>query len=739
MAEKRNYLLGKGERLTEPVVPSGRKLDRVPPYTYEQARTRLAPMVRSTVDAIDALPESAKPRGQAVGSVILNPEYLAKSYYPEQILRAYGLTAVGSKPALVTPERRSKDRPVAEKPSTQLFISGAVQSFRRLAQDLDQSSVLEAIQLDLPAFEQFAAVAPESKIKGEIPTIAQVPLEIVLHASEFRSDDYIVEAFQNFLKAYNLSADLEHRLYAGGLCFLRMTAPPKLVPGIAQFSFLRAVRQLPKLRTLLPLRSHGSSSLKANLPFVPAKSESLKVAIFDGGVPENSILSPWVTRIEPPGIGPAVNEYLEHGFAVTSAFLFGTLQPGAAPQPYANIDHIRVLDVNSGSDPLELFDVLERIKNTLQSSPHYDLINLSLGPNLPIEDDDVHAWTSVLDEYLADGSCIATIAVGNDGEADSASGLNRIQVPADAVNAVSVGACDSTATPWSRATYSSIGPGRSPGIVKPDLVAFGGCDSLPYHVLHPTNGTFLTPLTGTSFAAPHSLRIAAGVRAEFGGSIEALATKALLIHTAEEGGEPQAHIGWGKVRDDLNEIVLCADGQVRVVYQGELTASKYLRAEIPLPDVALKGMIALRATCCFSTEIDSAHPSNYTRSGLEIAFRPNEDNIDPKALHAKTDSFFSSSKLFDPGEEALRSDAHKWETCLHGAVRKRASSLKRPCFDIHYLSRDEGHVDRQSHKIRYALVITVEAPKHKDLYNLIVRKYRNILEPMVPIQVPVQV
>ena len=47
MADKRNFFLGKGERLTEPVTPSGRKLDKEPPYAYEEARARLAPMLEN--------------------------------------------------------------------------------------------------------------------------------------------------------------------------------------------------------------------------------------------------------------------------------------------------------------------------------------------------------------------------------------------------------------------------------------------------------------------------------------------------------------------------------------------------------------------------------------------------------------------------------------------------------------------------------------------------------------------
>ena len=54
-------------------------------------------------------------------------------------------------------------------------------------------------------------------------------------------------------------------------------------------------------------------------------------------------------------------------------------------------------------DQEELYSVLERIQDVLESRPKYDFVNISLGPDLPIEDDDVHAWTAVLDQLFADG------------------------------------------------------------------------------------------------------------------------------------------------------------------------------------------------------------------------------------------------------------------------------------------------------------------------------------------------
>jgi hypothetical protein len=126
------------------------------------------------------------------------------------------------------------------------------------------------------------------------------------------------------------------------------------------------------------------------------------------------------------------------------------------------VDHLRVLDQESGGeDPLELYRTLGLIEQVLLSRS-YEFINLSLGPDLEVEDQEVHAWTSVIDELLSDGDTLMTVAVGNNGERDRELGYSRVQVPSDCVNALAVGAADDTGADWARAPYSAIGPGRSP-------------------------------------------------------------------------------------------------------------------------------------------------------------------------------------------------------------------------------------------------------------------------------------
>ena len=241
---------------------------------------------------------------------------------------------------------------------------------------------------------------------------------------------------------------------------------------------------MPKLRVLNPcVRSTNAQTTLPQTPDEPPISNNVRAAIFDCGIPVNHPISRWVDLYDFPDMNSATPELESHGVAVSSAALFGHINSNQAiRRPYSRIDHYRVVDANRDQNPLELYEVLDRIEHVLSIQSH-DFVNLSIGPNLPIEDDEIHAWTAVLDEIFARNSTLATIAVGNDGQGDSLLRLDRVQVPSDCVNALAIGACDSPGQNWQHTPYSSVGPGRSPGIVKPDLVDFGGVDDLPYVVM----------------------------------------------------------------------------------------------------------------------------------------------------------------------------------------------------------------------------------------------------------------
>lgn len=742
---KRNFLLGKGERLTEPViVPSGGAA-KESPYTFYEAKERLQPMLDNLADKVRSLPDEICPGGLTVATITLNPEYIAKSYHPSELLRSVGLTSIGSRKRNIIPEKKSKNREPLSASTTELFVVGQKATFIRWASQFNTWDQTMPGANQIVEIEQINFLDSEDKLKSISSGKNESVFEIVLHGVEDHLENAYLIAFKKYLYSLGVEASFDKRFFAGKLIFVELKAPSSLANEIAKFSLVRVVRTMPSLRLLKPIfRSSGISSGKVLYHDLTPLDSTTKTAIFDGGIPEDHPICKWATPHDTNGCGPSDPELEEHGISVTSAYLFGHIIPGKVlPRPYSFVDHYRVLDKLPGQNPYELYDVLDRIIDVL-STAEYDFINLSLGPSLPIDDDEVHAWTAVLDEFLSKGSILATVAVGNDGEGDPTINANRVQVPSDCVNALAIGACDTPDQFWARASYSSIGPGRSPGLIKPDLVDFGGSVGRPFLVTD-LDGINLLQTGGTSFAAPSTLRLASGIKAHFGSSLNALAIRTLLIHSSEASELPKFEVGWGRVARDLESIVVCEDHVMRVVYQGKISAAKYLRAPIPLPPGAIAGMVKIKATLCYATPVDPHCPDNYTRSGLEPFFRPNKNRKrkveqgEAEPMHALTKPFFAKARKGFETEEDLRTDAFKWENCMHYEGRFQGSSLDEPLFDIHYNARAEGHNDTRVQELDYALVVTVEAPKVKDLYDQVVRRYATQLEQLQPvIDIPVR-
>jgi hypothetical protein len=616
-----------------------------------------------------------------------------------------------------------------------LYVAGARSSFRRWADLVGDWDARSTAARDLTHIEDVSVPSARSKLRA-MPDQEPDLLEVVLHNADSES---VVLAFVDFATARGAEVVLDRRRTVRGLTFMPVRRRQTSSEDIAAFAFVRAVRGMPAIRPLVPPVARGRG-VAIQLPDGPPIDDVSRAVIFDGGVPQGSraALGNWVTVVEPPNIGAPVPGLEDHGLAVTAAFLFGPLDSTLpAGQPPCRVDHVRVLDDSPGTSDFMYVDVLDRIVTHLDENlGRYDFVNLSLGPDLPVEDDDVNLWTASLDRRLAHGRAVVTVAVGNTGEGDPAAGLNRIQPPSDAVNVLSVGAADRRTGGWQRATYSSVGPGRSPGLIKPDGVAFGGSDDEPFGVLSRRLGVVSD--TGTSYSAPIVLRVAAEVRALLGSTLSALAIRALLIHRAEVTADHQPRdVGWGLFESDATRLVTCEDDEVLVAYQGELPVGEHLRVPVPMPAGGMTGTIELAGTLVIAPEVDPDHPGAYTRSGLEVAFRPHSGRFGRRAdgrrpEHAKTRPFFSSRLLYGASEASLREDGHKWEPCLRSGLSVGATTLHEPVFDIYYHSRQAASVADDPQPIPYAFIVGVRARSMPDLYSQVVRAYASVLQPLQP-------
>ncbi|HEY4268863.1 MAG TPA: S8 family peptidase [Galbitalea sp.] len=720
---RKNFLIGFGERLTADVPPPRRNNTKLPAYTVDEARGRLALGVTATVAEILDLPSEAKPRNLAVAAFTLHPEWIAKSYYPAQLLTRLGMATVGSRPTVVTPEKWSRKPEPSAVATTDLFVSGTVEAFERLS-ELVLADDTDAELEQLVRVEAVSAVRSADKVKHGT---ADMPFpdfyEVALHSLLNDDSDFVAGDFVEFANGIGAEVRLDRRIDAGDLLFVPVHATADQIDRLAAYSMLRVARPLSGLQRI----GAGTARSVGPIGVMPDSvlDDSFRVAVLDGGLPGNDF-DGLATVQTLPGVGAPDPDFEAHGKKVTSAALFGPIpDDGALPIPYATVDTFQVLDEDSESDPYNMFDVLARIEAVI-AQQRYTFISLSIGPDVQCEDDDVHVWTSKLDELLSDGKALMAVAVGNNGEKDWASGNARILVPSDAANVLSVGAADSHSDVWNRASYSAIGPGRSPATVKPDLLHFGGDDPEPFNVIGLTGD--LIPEAGTSFSAPAAIRLAAGIRAYFGGVLTPLTLKTLLVHTAENDlAYPAAEVGWGRLRRDVEDLISFGDDEVRVVYQGTLRPGGWSRATLPIPNGALRGNIEIDATLGLLGPVDTADPGNYTRGGLEVVFRPDITKYTKAdAQNPDSDPFFQSKDYATEVEQ--RADDMKWQPILKKSKIYKSTKLNQPVFDIHYNARTRGAQAIGAQPLNYSLCITIRARDMPDLYTAVMRTFAGRLE-----------
>jgi len=739
MTEK-NYLIGHGELLVEPIDPPAINPTKDHPYTESEARARLAPQLATVVQGLEASTDVA-PNEVHVVKFALHPSYVAKSYYPTELFAAAGFEPVGSRDRTIAPEKHTrKDWEEFEYGTSEIFVAGTLNSFRELQSTLAGDDLLPRNLGQIIEIEAISTFAATEKVKSSGVASKATTFELVLHRPSSRLAPRNQIQFLEYAEQLGFNVRQELAFDVRGLWFVPASGPAERLAELARFTTVRVVRPMPTLSVSPILRGGPVVDIPALLPTERASPLSPRVAILDGGLPADHALGPWLEsyREMDPTAG---NEpgYEQHGLAVAAAFLFGALEEGVSPEtPPARVSVFRVLDDSTDrQDPFELYKTLGHVEEILLTKS-FEYINLSLGPYLPIDDTEIHAWTALIDELLSDGDTLLTVAVGNNGAKDWESGNGRIQVPGDAVNAVAVGAADSHKDDWRRARYSAVGPGRSPGVKKPDVLAFGGSPGEYFHVLGVGSTPSLIPATGTSLAAPLALRQAVSIRTLLGDELRPLALRALLVHSADPLNHDAREVGWGRIPSTFESGISSGPGVARVVYQGEVKPGKYIRAKVPIPRDGLLGNVRLSASFCFASRVDAQTPDTYTRAALEVRFRPDILNFKEGAKTPVSRAFFSPAAFAD--ESRLRSGEGKWETVMSASENMRGSTLANPVFDIHHIARDEGGASRATDPLKYALVITLEAARHQDLHSLVLNAYPDLLvalEPRVDVEIDI--
>jgi hypothetical protein len=734
------------------------------PWTADEARTALRPQIVALESAFRDLAPALRGDRLVVEATVV-PNYIAASYFPQRLFDEADLVVLGSRP--VRAPYRTEGGEERQQLTKTLIVGATFQSLTRLDQlaSEDQPTRREArLQEDFRPLQDLH-LAADTEVVRDAPEATEL-YEAVLHpewnahrrevgpASSATFDKWVT-----FIESLGGHVVDRYRRAVGGLTFVPIVLDHSQILQAAAFNPLRVLRPMPKMRPLppTPLRSAGRPAAIPSPEPTPSSNE--RVAVFDGGWDRSCHLTAPFTTIHDLTPEPEHAESVEHGSLVTAATLFGNVDATLPlPRPAFYVDHYRVLPVPPAEQDLDLNWVLDRIVETVRSSGHR-LVNLSLGPYLPVDDAEPHRWTSELDQLAVEREVLFVVAVGNNGDGDPAAGLNRVQVPGDMANGLAVGACtDGQADGWTRAPYSAVGPGRQGARVKPTGVAFGGDGAANPYIGVGAGGDWYEA-HGTSFAAPlvtHSVGVLLPEVSTRGSSVDFL--RAMAVHFAEPTELPVEEVGHGRFRSDLTESLDCAPESVTVLYRDTLRRGEVVGFPIPMPD-DVAGNVGLRWTLAITSPVDPADAAEYTLAGVELQFRPHArniiftapDNSGTVVVNIDRDVARATALLregYRPGENAAtragrrvrvsefsRRDEGKWETLIHARDRLRAPSLLRPRLDLSYFARSRGLlVDASAPDLDVTMIVSIDARPGSDVYD----RVRALYPVLTPVAVPIQ-
>jgi hypothetical protein len=421
----------------------------------------------------------------------------------------------------------------------------------------------------------------------------------------------------------------------------------------------------------------------------------------------------------------------------------------------AHVDHYRVVPYPDPSTDPDAYWILDQVEAEVNAND-FRLVNLSLGPNICVESDaEPNRWTATLDALAYEKGVLFITAAGNNGCEDASTGLNRVQVPADMVNGISVGACDVFAPgmPWNRASYSALGPGRPGAVVQPVGVQFGGDGTCVFQALQPDGSLIAWP--GTSFATPLVTHGLLQLSAQLGRDRSVQNTlRAFAVHFAEQHPGRNSslnHVGYGRL--PLEYHLNCPSNEVTVLYQDAIERDEVVGLPLPIPDSVRQGSVDIKWTLVITVPTEPTESVEYTRATLEPVFRPHANKhrfsrpgetsviVDVVQDHERVSELLAAgyqlsgepaSKSVGPTlpDEVDRREAGKWETVRRADIRMRASSLRSPRLDLTYVARQGGLLDRSLSKLEYSLLVTVRTRPDIAIYDQV----RNTFQALTPLR-----
>jgi hypothetical protein len=744
MEKNRRPILQNGEKYAKPIMKGVSGSKKEPKTSYQEAQSRILQGIAETKIRLSATPENKRLSSEFVVCIRMSPEFSAKSYYPDALFNALNKSRqseeIGSRAW-----RRSDI-------STDEF-SGKLFFVRTSSADIDnfeakilkeEATVSKAFSYDIRKVDSFGILSDEEQVLGIPNDWTSGRLEAVLHP--FKKDqDEALEKFFDIVRRCKVDLNkVRYKQYEAGVTFVSLYGNKDVIKELKGYNPLRMLHTL-DARNLIDIK-RGVTIKNGPLPAIGERTP-VTIGVFDGGARvDNPYISKYCENIDLTVV-PPVSDFQEHGTQVCGAALFGPLnkysRSEVLPTPGVSVKSFRVFPTADAND-IDLYEIIDSIEGVIPDHPEIKVYNLSFGPRGPILDDHISRFTFACDALSAKYNVLFVVAVGNDG--DCFGDLARIQSPSDIANGLGVGAYTKADGKVVRAPYSCTGPGREGHKLKPDLLAFGGCDQYPIHLISDELNKKVSD-AGTSFASPIVAGFAGQLIGYSDGAIDPLTARALLLHKANKVSDSMhdTEHGHGTLPDTIEDIISCDPRSYTLTYKGSLTSGKYAEFAIPWDPNIKEGKVNFRWSIAVTTEIDPLCPDEYTKSSVVLSFYPNANKYqfkkhgmgtrvidiavdENKANELLADGWIKStfpisdSALAPYADESELRLQMKWDTVDTRSVRKMAASVSEPFFHIHALARGKKI---EENKVRFVVVLTVEALDARvDLYSKIVARYR---------------
>lgn len=756
---KRRPILYNGQTYAKPVLKQSPGRPKETRFTFDQSKEFILNDLSKAKTTLRNMPTSERLPNEVVVGIVMEPGFTAKSFYPESLfdtsVEKFGLKEIGSR--VYNDKTPENDQRHFKGPSKMFFVRATEQSLNNFESQLNKNAytLTKKFQEDVTRISSINILDGSEQILGFPLDWETGKIEAVLHPFEVDRERTVNHFLDKITAAGASRENVKYKTYSSGVTFVSFDADKRMLEAVNGYNPLRTVHPI-KMREFSGFVRGSEIDSAPAAPVFSVKSP-IVVGVLDGGA---DMVNPYIknyTDSEFCVLGTTRADYVKHGTQVTGAVLFGALNNyvvGAPmPEPKISVKHFGVLS-NSSVDP-DLYDAIDAIEEIVPRHKNIKVYNLSFGPEGPILDDSISRFTYSCDLLSSTNNVLFCIAVGNHGDVI---GFDRIQSPADSVNGLSIGSYTVQNGKKIRAPYSSIGPGREGCKMKPDVLAFGGCDQYPIHLIGATAGKKVLN-SGTSFATPLVAGMAGRLIGESNNVIDPLIAKALIIHATNVEKEHTYQTGHGFFPDDYETLASCADKSYTLIYQGEIESGKYAEYLIPWENNIKEGNVTFKWTIAVLTDVDELSSDDYTSSTVEVAFYPhqskytfhnapdkpldgkykkseivdviaNPDRADYLAQNGWTQSTFpktDSPKSQYKTESELRAQL-KWDSLDTRSVNKTAKSVSSPIFHIHAMDRGKR---TEGKKVKFALILSVTAPKATiDLYSRIL----NVYNALIPIQ-----